>query len=74
MNSIVPNYETPALAFSIIGLSLVVLVQLLFHKYFRALDFMQMSFLFGMAMYDGCFSISLNTSMIDFDKNFLSFC
>ena len=74
MNSVVPNYSTPGTVFSIISLSLVVPVMFMFRQYFRSLDFMQMSYLFGLAMYSTSFSTNLTASFTNFGKNFLSFC
>lgn len=50
MNSVMPDYDTPGRVYSIVSLSLVVPVMFLFRQYFRGLDFMQMSYIFGLAM------------------------
>ncbi len=74
MNSVVPNYSIPGTVYSIVPLSLVVPVMFMFRQYFRSLDFMQMSYLFGLAMYSASFSTHLTISFAGFNYNFLSFC
>lgn len=74
MNSVVSNYSIPGTIFSITSLSLVVPVMFIFRQYFRSLDFMQMSYLFGLAMYSTSFSANLTISFVGFSHNFLTFC
>lgn len=74
MNSVIPNYDTPGKVYSIVSLSLVVPVMFFFRQYFRGLDFMQMSYIFGLAMYTTSFSTHLGISFADFNYNFLTFC
>lgn len=74
MNNVIPNYSLPGAIFSITSLALVVPVMFMFRQYFRSLDFIQMSYLFGLSMYSTSFSTYLNISFIGFDYNFFTFC
>lgn len=74
MNNVVTNYSAPGAIFSITSLTLVAPVMFMFRQYFRSLDFIQMSYLFGLAMYSNSFSTYLNISFIGFDYNFFTFC
>lgn len=74
MNSVISNYSIPGTIYSITSLSLVVPIMFMFRHYFRSLDIMQMSYLFGLAMYSTSFSSNLTISFTSFSYNFLSFC
>lgn len=74
MNSVIANYSTPGSVYSIISLSLVVPIMFMFRHYFRSLDFMQMSYLFGLTMYATSFSSNLTITFTSFSYNFYSFC
>lgn len=74
MNNVVPSYSVASSIYSIASLSLVVPVLFIFRQYFRSLDFMQMSYIFALAMYPSAFSANLSTSFVNFNYNFLSFC
>ena len=49
MNSIITNYQTPAFIISVVSLTLIVPILLIYKQYFRSLDFLQMSFIFAAA-------------------------
>jgi hypothetical protein len=70
MNSVIPNYSVPGTVYSIISISLVVPIMFMFRHYFRSLDFMQMSYLFGLVMYSSSFSSNLTISFTGFGYNF----
>lgn len=74
MNNIIPNYSIPGTIYSITSLSLVVPIMFVFRQYFRSLDFMQMSYLFGLTMYSTSFSSNLTISFTGLNYNFLTFC
>lgn len=74
MNSIIPEYSTAGLVFSIVSLTLVVPVLVMFRHYFRSLDFLQMAFFFAKVMYEDAFSLKLFVSVFNFDRNFYNFC
>lgn len=72
--TILPDYNTTGVVFSIVGLSAVVPVLFLFRHYFRGLDFVQVSYFFAATMLPSAFSNTLGTSLVNFDYNFLLFC
>lgn len=72
--SIVPNYSTPGLVYSIVGLSAVAPIVFIFRHYFRGLEFMQMAYYFAATMAATTFSSKLGTSLANFNYNFLTFC
>lgn len=74
MNSIITNYQTPAFIISVVSLTLIVPILLMYKQYFRSLDFLQMSFIFAAAMYKTAFSSQLYVSMVNFSRNLLTFC
>ena len=73
-NEVMPSYRGPAIIMSVISLSMAPIVVLMFRQYFRALEFLQMAYYFANTMWTIAFSATLYTSVVDFDKNILTFC
>ena len=73
--TVISDYSSPAIVFSIIGLAVAAILPIFFRQYFRGLEFLQMSYYFALAMNASAFSASLNTARVGFSNlNFLTFC
>lgn len=72
--AVLPSYQLAAIIYSIVCLAVVVPVLFFFRHYFRGLDFLQMSYYFGLIMATTSFSTNLYTSVVAFNYNFLTFC
>ena len=72
--AVVVSYEGAAIVLSIVALAVGPIVLLFFKHYYRALDFLQMCYLFALAVAPTSFSSHLTTAMIAFNQNLFTFC